>query len=499
MRTLLLCTLLSYLGCSGTVRETPDTAIEVGVGTHLFVDDYLVQDTEKVWRTLNRPGKHRDNPVMKPDRPWEGYLVLQPGTVIWDEEDQIFKMWYNTLGTPKRPYSEDYLCYATSKDGVTWEKPDLGLVEFRGSKKNNIFLKWSIWSHCVIKDAGDLDSQRRYKLLYWHTQEDGDLGGISAAFSPDGREWINYSKNPVVPRWASGDTFQVIQDPMTNQYILYHKTISYPIRKVSRMVSDDFIHWRDSQQVLHPDKYDPPDTEFYGLSAFPYGGQYLGLLWVYHTYTQFMDTQLVSSRDGIKWDRSVGRRRFMRLAPDGGYQNDTFDSGMVYPSSNPIVKDGRVWIYYSGFTNVHNAPSEDHDGQIGLGTLRQDGFVSMDATSEGSVLTRPLKLNGSTLSVNMSSLTEGRLNFERDSGKELYSGLYSNNPSAEGYLRVEVQDVGGQPLPGFEESNCLPLKHGDLYQQVSWEGNQDLSSVGDRNIRLKFILGNAKLYSFKLK
>ncbi len=107
--------------------------------------------------------------MIKPDRPWEGYLALEPGAVIWDEEEQIFKMWYNTLGTHKRPYIEDYLCYATSKDGVSWEKPDLGLVEFRGSKKNNIFLKWSLWSHCVIKDAGDPDPQRRYKLLYWHT------------------------------------------------------------------------------------------------------------------------------------------------------------------------------------------------------------------------------------------------------------------------------------------------------------------------------------------
>ncbi len=58
--------------CSPSVEKQVSPAIEVGVGTHLFVDDYLIQDTEKVWRTLNRPGKHRDNPVMKPDRPWEG-------------------------------------------------------------------------------------------------------------------------------------------------------------------------------------------------------------------------------------------------------------------------------------------------------------------------------------------------------------------------------------------------------------------------------------------
>jgi len=486
--------------------------INIGAGTHLFVDDHVVDKMEQVWRTLNRPEKHGENPLIVPDKPWEGYLVLQPGTVIWDDEENIFKMWYNTIGTHEKPYVEDYLCYATSRDGIKWEKPDLGQVEFAGSTKNNIFMKWSGWTHCVVKDKKDPDPSRRYKLAYWQTHE-RESCGIWAAFSADGKKWTNNPENPVVPCWATGDTFQVTQALDSGQFIMHHKTISRPIRKVSRLVSDDFIHWRNSQQVLHPDKYDPPDTEFYGLSAFPYAGQYLGILWVYHTYTQFMDFQLVSSRDSIHWERSVGRRRFMRLAPDGGYENDTFDSGMVYPSSNPIVKDGRIWIYYSGFTNVHNAPSFDHDGKIGLGIMRQDGFVSVDATSEGSVLTKPVKLTGSTLSVNMTSLTEGRLNFKPDSGKKLYSQLFRENPSAQGYIRVEIQDADGNAIPGYEASSCRPIrdnnayqpgswyrigKQGDVYQQVSWEGKSDLSGVRDKTVRLKFLISNAQLYSFRL-
>ena len=165
-----LCLVVGVVGsvsCSSGVEKPVSPAIEVGLGTHLFVDDYLVEDMEKVWRTLNRPGKHRENPVIKPDRPWEGYLVLQPGTVIWDDEENIFKMWYNTIGTHKKPYVEDYLCYATSRDGIKWDKPDLGLVEFAGSTKNNIFMKWSSWTYCVVKDKNDPDPIRRYKLPYW--------------------------------------------------------------------------------------------------------------------------------------------------------------------------------------------------------------------------------------------------------------------------------------------------------------------------------------------
>ena len=89
--------LIYSVGCSGTGREEKTTAIELGPGTHLFVDDYLVADLQQVWRTLNRPSKHPDNPLLKPDRPWEGYLALQPGTVLFDEEEGLFKMWYNAL------------------------------------------------------------------------------------------------------------------------------------------------------------------------------------------------------------------------------------------------------------------------------------------------------------------------------------------------------------------------------------------------------------------
>ena len=492
------CVLLALANCSPTVRAEHPAAIELQPGIHLFVDDYLVDKMTHVWRSLNRPRKHPDNPLVRPDRPWEGFLVMQPGTVIFDGEEQLFKMWYNTIATHERPHVEDYLCYATSKDGFTWKKPELGLVEFRGSKANNILLKWCNWTHCVIKDDQDPDPARRYKLAYGQGHE-RDRCGIWVAFSPDGKRWTHFPENPVVPCWATGDTFQTIKDPETGQFILYHKSINRPIRKVSRMVSDDFVHWRDSHQILQPDGHDPPDTEFYGLTAFRYAGQYLGLLSVYHNYTQFIDFQLVSSRDGVDWERSVARRRFMVLTPDGNYKHDTFDAAMVFPSSNPFIKDGKVWIYYAGFTNLHNAPSRDHDGQIGLGTVRQDGFVSLDATSEGWVLTRPLRLNGSSLWVNTTSMTANRLNFDRDSGKDLYSRLYTNNPSARGYVRVEVQNSAGLALKGYEASNCKPVMGEEIYQQVLWKGDRDLSGLRPADIRLKFILGNAKLYSIELR
>ena len=96
----------------------------------------MLAQTENVWRSVHHPARHEANPVLIPDRPWEGYLVLQPGTVIWDEEDGCFKMWYNAQPSRDRPDAEKNLCYATSSDGANWDKPELGLEEFDGSTAN---------------------------------------------------------------------------------------------------------------------------------------------------------------------------------------------------------------------------------------------------------------------------------------------------------------------------------------------------------------------------
>ncbi|MDR1485728.1 MAG: hypothetical protein LBT09_13015, partial [Planctomycetaceae bacterium] len=56
-------------------------------------------------------------PVLKPDTAWEKVAVMCPH-VIWDKEDGIFKMWYSG----GEQYEPNAIGYATSKDGLHWEK-----------------------------------------------------------------------------------------------------------------------------------------------------------------------------------------------------------------------------------------------------------------------------------------------------------------------------------------------------------------------------------------
>ena len=483
--------LLSYSSPSGI---THPFRIELTSDTQVFVDDFLIESMEGVTRTLQTPIKARGNPVLEAERPWEGGLALGGGTVLFDEEQQLFKMWYNALPNQDRPRIDESLCYAISQDGVSWERPNLGLVEFRGSRANNILLKWSNWYHCVLKDDADPDPSRRYKLAYWQIK-DRSRCGLWVAFSSDGIRWTRHPENPVVPCSATGDTFTVMQDPGSRRFFLYHKSTIRPLRKVSRLVSDDFIHWRGNRLVLEPDERDGPDTEFYSLAAFPYAGQYLGFLRLFHTYSQLMDVQLVSSRNGLDWSRSVRRRVFLSLGfMKNEYGGRSFDSGMVGAIA-PVEKDDQLWIYYPGFDNLHNAPASEHRGRIGLARLRVDGFCSLDATSQGHVLTRPLTFQGSSMFVN--ALTRS-VHPEGSSTKPTWNDLLTNVPEGQGSVTVEVQDEGGQPIPGYEASNCEPLRGNQVRLQVRWGRDGDLAKLRGRVVRFKFVLSNAGLYSFRI-
>ncbi len=403
-------------------------------------------------------------------------------------------MWYNALPAREKPDVEESLCYATSADGVNWKKPNLGLVEFRGSRENNILLMGSNWYHCVLRDDSDPDPARRYKLAYWQTR-DRSRCGIWVAFSTDGIHWEPHPNNPVVPCSASGDTFAVMQDPASKHYYLYNKSRIRPLRKVSRMVSSDFVHWKDDRLVLEPDELDASDTEFYSMAVFPYGSQYLGFLRVFHTHSQLMDIQLASSRDGTNWERSARRRVFLPLGfMRNEYGGKSFDSGMNSALA-PVVKDDQLWIYYPGFDNLHNAPALDHHGKIGLGRLRLDGFCSLDATSQGYVLTKPIRFRGSSLSVNavVHSMAEAG-----ETSNPTWEGLFTHAPGGRGSIRVEVEDEKGQVISGYEASSCKPLEGDGLRQKVIWQEKKDLAPLKGGVVRLKFILTNASLYSFRI-
>jgi hypothetical protein len=524
--TILVATFLVHTACGQRAANKNVQPIELTKHSQLFVDDFLIEHLEGVTRVLNNPekltsvpgvtygqwlyasnvstgGTHLQfEPVLKADHPWEdGQVVLQPGTVIYDQEEKLFKMWYEAPTTHPDRMPASVLCYATSTDGIRWQKPQLNLIAFHGSKANNIVLgseqlrnNW--FAHSVIKDAAESDPERRYKMVYWDEPTNRGLG-ICLAFSVDGIHWKKYPGNPVVPDWASGDNFCLMQDPVSKHYILCHRSAIRPTRRIARLVSDDFVHWRDDRLVLEPDIYDQPDTEFYGVSASPYAGNYVGFLWVFHLYPQLMDIQMVFSRDAVHWTRVANRKAFIQLGymvnMYGGYN---FDRSMVFPASAPVRVGNELWFYYSGFDKTHNIFEENH-GAIGLAKLRVDGFCSLDATSGGYVLTKPVKFHGSAMSLNADLRTVHSAVGEEH--PPVWSDLFPENPEGSGWIRVEVQDERGHALPGYEASNCDVLRGDSINHAVSWKDNKSLEALQGHVVRFKLMISNGKIYSFKIQ
>lgn len=191
----------------------------VGRDVQLLLDNHVVDDVWMVRRSPELPLKCRKNPVLISGPPMEGCTVVAQ-SVLYDDEDKLFKMWYtisDSVAPPPGIRRVTRPAYAVSEDGVHWEKPNLGLVEWKGSKDNNLLLENGVPS--VIKDPADPDPSRRYKMLAKHSRSVG--GRVFAYFSPDGIHWTRHpSERSVIPGAGDG-TPSIVFDPCLGKYVVF--------------------------------------------------------------------------------------------------------------------------------------------------------------------------------------------------------------------------------------------------------------------------------------
>jgi hypothetical protein len=479
------------------------TPVDVGSRKQLFLDDRVVQEIRGGARVWNTPAKYPNNPVLRGDRPWENWVAYPDGgpVVLHDQDERVFKMWYQTFfddpATPR--YDQKYLmCYATSQDGLRWEKPDLGLFDWNGSRANNIVAvgNTGLIDTNVIKDPRDPDPARRYKVLYYDTKPGGGPLGISVGFSPDGIRWNLHPGNPVLV--GTGDTHTLLGwDESAGKYIAYLRPKSNGARRygeggdrvrvIGRSTSDDFLRWTMPAPVLAPDASDLPGTQFYGMPVFRYEDHYIGVLWIYHAVSQLVYNQLAWSRDGIHWQRPPCRPTFLAVGAEG-----TWEDGMSY-ATTPIVRGDQILIYYGGFNVLHNLATQKllgsivdgkrREGATGLARLRLDGFASIDAALDvATVTTPPLRFQGSRLFLNLAPVVGG-------------GGPYDELAA----FHVEISDAGGRAIPGFTFEDSDDLKAGGTRVAVAWKRNPDLSSLAGRTVVLRFRFRNAKFYAFQFQ
>ena len=308
------------------------------------------------------------NPLFGEDRPWEVRFDNLYPNVLLDPERRRYRCWYSPFlidpsasSTPRalratvayQPHDREMgVCYAESADGIRWEKPDLGLVEFQGSRRNNLVSRGPHGAG-VFRDAHERDPRRRYKMIYAR-----EGVGLATSVSPDGLHWGEETVHSEIQ--AVGDTHNnALWVPERNAYVAITRLWDKRARQrlVARTESPDFRHWTKAVEILRAEP-GAPHRQTYAMTIFRYRGVYLGLLMILDTRTDTVACELTRSADTVTWERVRAGAPLLPLGPAGAC-----DAGCIYAAAAPVARRDGIRFYYG----ASNAP---HGGW-------RDGFLCL--------------------------------------------------------------------------------------------------------------------------
>lgn len=470
--------------------------LRLGPGAQLLLDDHLVEDRWALERVLHTPEKFARNPVLLRDKPWEGDVAYRPCVIV---DDGRYRMWYqcfsftNYYGAGGPPY---YLAYAESDDGYEWHKPKLDVCD--GYEDTNVVYAGTHYARLqgvqVWRDDNDT-AARRYKMICVERSpsSDGKLAsGVHLSVSPDGLSWSVHG-GPLLD-YHSDTHNHVVRDDEQDRWLMYCRPIvmsavgrRYPRfqeggrhtrRRVSVATSPDLRTWSYPRTCLLPDEIEPNDID--SCCVFRWQSHFLML------YASMEGEQsgtnegrLASSADGLRWQRFHGGTPFLPRGVAGQW-----DEGQVIPAEGPLRQGEDMLFYYSGFSQPQYDPGRS--GGIGLATLRADQFVEQrGADRPGYLLTREFVFDGTGLQLN--TIRRGMQYCEQAIRVEIAR-------------RPEVGAHAGhvQAIEGFMLEDCDPLRGTRTDAPVSWQGNQDLSSLRGQNVYLRFEIRNMGLFAFTI-
>ena len=451
---------------------------------YLVLDSRIIESTKNAKLTLGEVRKEKSNPLFVEDRPWEPRYDNMYPNVIYDEEENLYKCWYcpfivdqrTTETHPDRrkpsltPYMdarpagrEEALLYATSKDGINWTKPNLGIVNFNGNSNNNIVSR-GLSGAGVIKDELEKLPGRRYKAFYCSNS------GYKMRYSSDG---LNWGDEVALPGVGESDCHaNMIWSPELKKYvgILRHYD-PIPVtgnRKIARTESIDSVTWTKSETIIEG----TPQDQLHDMVIFRDGGVYLGLLGCMNYPSKEtrngvrQHIELAWSPDSYKWHRINPGTPFISNSKSNNneYGKMPYDWGCIFPSA-PVFVDDEIRIYY-GASDWYFF--DWRKGGLALATLdknRWAGYEAINDIEPAVVTTAPLKL-------------DNNIYITADVGKG-------------GLIVVNVLDQKGEILVSSQgiKNSCTEFKLNFGPQYNNLKGSKR---------RIQFIIYRAKIYSFSI-
>jgi hypothetical protein len=525
----LLCALLFSLPFMPPAFAAPAAAktLDIGSRRQVFIDRLFLERARDVDLVVHPPRKTGERTIV-PDRPWEHNDLGCYSTVL--KVGDTYHMWYA---------SHPGLCYARSRDGIHWEKPNLGLADFEGNRENNIVVGYGAGGIQTCSTEGvvfyDPKASDDQKFRY-ATRISDELKDTVIFSSPDG---IHFHKtHDHILHFTRPDKRQhldsqnmIFWDDRINKYVAYMRRNQFAPgqrnRSVARSEADTltgFSEVQDSPIVLEPDALDirlggKPALDYYTSSAMKYPWAQDAYYMFPQAYFHYMpgqfpefpkecpanagplDTRFAASRDGITWNR-FDRHPWVGLGQRGEF--DCYNA-RVFAGLVPSLDGREMYMYYLGCDTLHGWPGEGWKAErdekerkraernhrlltaAGLApildtnvisrlVLRRDGFISVRAAYAGGEFTTPL------------------LKF---SGRELVLNV---DTSAAGILRCELLAENGEPIEGFKLDDCDMIHtSNELDRLVKWRGKSDVSVLAGKPVRLRVVFRDTDLYAFQFR
>ena len=441
-------------------------------------DDTIIASADATL-SVNKPAY--DECVMQFDAPHEG-SGTNFFTVIQDEDR--YRLYYETWTFPH--LESISVCYAESKDGLRWDRPDLG-------DGTNVIIPRIEDNFTVMKDPNPAcPPEHRYKA----TMED-KVDGIKSLVIRSSADGIHFKHFGIINQGYGIDSQNTLHwDRRTQKYYCYFRenlkpedgdTLwkETPLRTVMVTESPDCIHWST------PVPLDYRVGEIYPLytnciSPYYYDDRYyIGLPTRYVERREWTDNYDQLSGKELRRQKYEQNKRYGLAVTDCVFMHSAdhyhwhrFDEAILTPG--PEYKTN--WFYgdcypaagkmtelspgeLSFFVRQRNV--ENHDLiELHRYTYRKDGFASYKAGYQPcTLLTKPFTFEGVALSVNFRT-------------------------SARGHLFAEVLDEAATPIPGYTSCEYF----GDSLERfIRFE--KPLSALQGKPIRLKFILRDGELFS----
>lgn len=422
----------------------------------------------------------------KERKPWEVRYDNGYPNIIYDEREKIYRCYYtlftkdqSSASTPLEErrdhvYSPSSrritsLCYAESRDGIHFDKPNLGLVEFQGNRNNNILMDYAHGTG-VFLDPEEKDPKKRYKLVT--KIEYNELKNYMAVgFSEDGIHFGDLIPWPEFNPAADCHNFP-FRDPVTGKYYVITRIWKNGVRVSAICESRDFIHWSEPEEILRGNGF---EDQIYSMPVFRYGDLYLGLASVYHEGNTMapnfdtVDVELEFATDLKHWDSAAPGQKLIARGK-GAYPDGDFDCGCIYASA-PVEIDGKLWVYYMGGNGRHTGFRET---SLARGYLEKDRFAYYEAgdeESEALLTTSHFVIYGGTLSL-LADIEE------------------------DGWVSVALGTKNGGVYEGYEADHCILKQGEDGYYHISFK-DRKISDLAAKPVSMHIHFKKARIYAVR--